>query len=187
MRGGRSLLAAVLAGALAAPWASAQDAAAPEVASAILTLDQERLFLESRFGRAALERERAAGAALEAENARIEQELIAEEQALTDLRKTLPAAEFAARADAFDQKVERIRQEQDAKARDLTRQRDSERQDFLRMAVPVLGELMAEMGAVAIIDKDVIILSLTAIDVTDAAIARLDAAGVDGAPAPDAP
>jgi hypothetical protein len=53
--------------------------------------------------------------------------------------------------------------------------------------VPVLGELMAEMGAVAIIDKDVIILSLTAIDVTDAAIARLDAAGVDGAPAPDAP
>jgi Skp family chaperone for outer membrane proteins len=148
-------------------------------------LDQERFFVDSRFGKAALERERAAIFALEAENARIEQELIAEEQSLTEQRKTLPADEFAALAQAFDIKVEGIRAAQDAKARDLTQQREAERQRFLQVAVPVLGTLMEEKGAVMVLDKSAIILSLTEIDITDEAIARVDQAapGADLPPA----
>lgn len=151
--------------------AGAQDVAAP-----LLTLDQDRFFLESDFGKAAVERERVAGAALEQENKRIEAELVAEEQRLTDERKSLPAAEFSAKAEAFDQKVERIRTEQDAKARKLTDARDADRKAFLQAAVPVLGELLGKKQATAILDKNLVIVSLSAVDVTDEAIAAVNEA-----------
>lgn len=154
------------------------------VLAPVLTLDQERLFVESAFGRASLERERQALRALEEENKRIEAELIAEEQALTELRQTLAPEEFTARADAFDQKVEQIRDAQDAKSEALTSARDADRQAFLQAAIPVLGELLGDRKAVAILDKSMIILSLSAIDVTDEAIARVDAVLATEAPAP---
>lgn len=169
------LLGAVVASAGAVP---AQEASAP-----LLTLDQDRFFLESDFGRAAAERERVATAALEQENKRIEAELVAEEQALTDLRKTLSAEEFTAKADAFDQKVERIRSEQDAKSRQLTQARDKDRQAFLQAAVPVLGELLGKKQATAILDKSLVIVSLSAIDVTDEAIALVNEALAKDEPA----
>lgn len=147
----------------------------PAPVSSILVVDQDRLFTESAFGKATLERERIATLALEAENSKIEAGLIAEEQDLTTRRATLPAEEFAALASAFDDKVERIRFEQDTKSRDLTRAREEDRQAFLRAVVPVLGELMAEKGAVAVLEKSSVILSLTTIDLTDDAIARVDA------------
>jgi hypothetical protein len=55
--------------------------------STILTVDQDRLFVESEFGKSVLAGEAAAAQALEAENSRIEADLIAEEQQLT-LRRT---------------------------------------------------------------------------------------------------
>lgn len=174
-----SALAIALAGPLAA-----QDAAPTVVATTILTLDQDRFFLESSFGKATIAREQEATRILEAENGKIEAELIAEEQDLTNRRPTLPAAEFTTLASAFDAKVERIRGEQDAKARALTQGRDKERQEFLRVAVPVLGELMSEKGAIAILDKTMIILSLSAIDITDEAIAKVDATQAETPAAP---
>ena len=151
--------------------AHAQDVSAP-----LLTLDQDRFFLQSDFGKAVIERERTATAALEQENKRIEAGLVAEEQALTEERKTLPPKEFAAKAEAFDQKVERIRSEQDAKARQLTDTRDDDRKAFLKAAVPVLGELLGRKKATAILDKNLVILSLSAVDVTDEAIEMVNAA-----------
>jgi Skp family chaperone for outer membrane proteins len=142
----------------------------------ILTLDQDRFFLESDFGRAALERERSETAELEQENKRIEDDLIAEEQALTEQRKTLSPEEFAAKADAFDAKVERIRTEQDAKARALTESRDKDRQAFLQAAIPVLGALLGEKRATAIFDKGQVIVALSVIDITDEAIAKVNEA-----------
>ncbi len=151
-------------------------AAAQEPATPILTLDQDRLFLESDFGRTVIERERLASQALEQENRRIEAELVAEEQALTEARSTLSAEEFAARAEAFDAKVVRIRTEQDAKASRLTDGREADRKAFLEVAVPVLGEILGDTGATAILDKGLVILSLSAVDVTDEAIARVNSA-----------
>ena len=103
-------------------------------------------------------------------------QVVAEEQALTELRKTLSAEDFSARAAAFDAKVERIRTEQDAKARLLVERRDEERKEFLQLARPVLGELLGERQATAILDKGLVIASLSSIDITDEAIAKLDAA-----------
>lgn len=169
----------VVAGAFLATQALAQDAS-PQ----LLILDQDRFFLESEFGKAAAERERTAAAALDQENKKIEAELVAEEQALTAERKTLPAEEFAAKAEAFDQKVERIRAEQDTKSRALTLARDEDRKTFLEAAVPVLGELLGEKKAVALLDKNLVIVSLSAIDVTDEAIAMVNAA-LTKPPTPD--
>ena len=151
---------------------TAQDAAA----STLLTIDQERLFVESLFGKAVMAREAAEARSLETENARIEADLIAEEQDLTNRRQTLSSEEFSALAAAFDEKVVRIRSEQDAKARELTRTRDSDRQQFSLAAKPVLDDLLVERKALAIINKSAVIRSLPAIDVTEAAIAKVDAA-----------
>ena len=155
--------------------------------SAIVTLDQERLFSGSAFGKAVIAREAAATRALAAENLNIEQALEAEEKDLTTRRATLQAVEFAALAAAFDVRVEQIRTDQDAKSRAIARRREEDRQRFFQAAVPVLGGLLTERGAVAIVDKGAIILSLSSIDVTEAAIARVDVALGDGANLPPAP
>lgn len=160
-------------------------AAQDGTASSILTIDRERLFVESDFGQAVLAREAASAKALEAENAQIEADLIAEEQDLTDRRATLSAEEFSALAAAFDEKVVRIRAEQDEKVRNLTQLRENDRKAFFRAVVPVLGDLLVERKAVAIFDSSATVLALGTIDVTDAAIAKVDAVLGAGAADPE--
>ncbi len=154
----------------------AGQALAQDVPAPLLTLDQDRFFLQSDFGKAAIERERTSTAALEQENKRIEADLIAEEQALTEERNTLAPKDFAAKAEAFDQKVERIRDEQDTKSRQLAEVRDRDRRAFLQAALPVLGDLLGQKQATAILDKNLVIVSLSAVDVTDEAIAAVNLA-----------
>jgi Skp family chaperone for outer membrane proteins len=166
------LAAAMLAAALLPAPAGAQQAM-PQ--TPILTLDEERLFTGSAFGQRVLAELQAAERALAAENRALEEELVAAERALTEQRPTTAPDVFRSLADAFDARVQRVRQTQDAKARDLARQREVERQRFFEAAVPVLGQLAGEAGAVAILSNQAIVLAFDRIDVTDAAIARLDA------------
>lgn len=160
---------------------AAQDTPALEVPQApVLMVDRNRLLSETLFGKAVEARFKAESESLVAENLRLEQALEAEERDLTDRRATLPAEEFQTLAAAFDAKTEDIRAAQDAKSRAITAKRDEDRQMFLQAAVPVLGELMREAGAVAIFDKDLVILSLRGVDITDEAIARIDEVLGDG-------
>lgn len=165
------------------PAGLAEAPAAPQ----FLLLSQDRLFAESAFGQAALARVEAALRALQAENRRIEADLEAEEKALTEQRQTTAPNAFRQLAEAFDAKVEGIRNAQDAKARTIAQQRETERQRFYEAAVPVLAEMMAEQGAVAILDKGAVVLSFDRIDMTDAAIRRMDAVLGDGSTPPAAP
>jgi Skp family chaperone for outer membrane proteins len=144
------------------------------VPSPILTLDQDRLYNNSAWGKRARAETEAATAALAAENRRIESELTAEERALTDRRPSMTPEVFRAAADEFDARVVDIRASQDKKAVDLTRRRDAERQAFYSAAFPVLGEVLRTRGAVAILDNRAIFLSLDAIDVTDDLVALVD-------------
>ncbi|MCU0827834.1 MAG: OmpH family outer membrane protein [Tabrizicola sp.] len=154
----------------------------------VLVLDQDRLFAESQFGRASLERQQEAAEALEAENSRIEAELAAEEQDLTDKRPQLAAEEFSALARAFDEKVEQIRTDQDAKVRALVDARDADRRTFLSTLLPpVMAEILDTTGAVAILNKADVLVSARAIDVTDEAIARVDRRWAELDPAKTAP
>ncbi len=165
---------------LAAPVALAQQAAAPQ----ILTLDQDRLYGASLYGKALEAKSLAATQALAAENRKIEADLAAEEASLTTKRPTMSADAFSSLADAFDAKVVKIRTEQEAKAERMAADRDAGRKQFFDVAVPILAELMRELGAYAILNHDAVVLSFDSIDVTDRAIAALDARLGDGTAAP---
>ncbi|MGP6086060.1 OmpH family outer membrane protein [Antarctobacter jejuensis] len=159
------------------------------VRSPILVIDFERVFDESAFGRRVnddIERE---GSAIAAENRKIEAELIEEERELTDLRATLPPSEFRALADAFDEKVQRLREEQDAKARALGTRTEEERRRFLSAVQPVIEDLLREAGAAIILERRSVFVAADAIDVTDRAITLIDAeVGAGAAPeTPDPP
>lgn len=191
MRGGgagvgvrSALMAAALA--VATPLAAQVTTPAPTdgpsgTFSSVVMLDRERLFEDSQMGRAILARIEAASAELIAENRRLEAALEAEERSLTDQRAALPPEQFRTLARDFDTKVEDLRVAQEVKSRSVTRMRDTEQQRFFELAVPVLGALMQDLGAVAIIDRSAVILSFDRIDITDQAIARLDAELGDGA------
>jgi Skp family chaperone for outer membrane proteins len=140
----------------------------------VLVVNQDALFEQSAYGRAAQSRLEAASAALVAENREIEAALEAEERSLTDRRATLPPDEFRALAEAFNVKVEGIRKAQDTKSRSITRARDEDRQRFFQAAVPVLADILRESGGLVILDQSQVVLSLDRIDVTDEAIRRLD-------------
>lgn len=144
-------------------------------ASPILTLDQERLFLESVLAKRLSAEIETLRDRLQVENLEIEEQLLAEELALTEQRPGMDPAAFRVLADAFDTKVQGIRAQQDAKALELGRMRDQERQNFLIEIAPVLQAIMRERGALVLLEKRATILSAGAIDITDDAIARINA------------
>jgi Skp family chaperone for outer membrane proteins len=166
---------------------------APAVAQAlgatpqILTLDQDRLYTDSLYGKAMEARALADSRVLAAENRQIEADLAKEEADLTQKRSGMSAADFQALADAFDAKVEKLRTDQAAKADALKAERDAGRKTFFQAAVPVLGDLMHEIGALAILNHDAVVLSFDSIDVTDRAIKALDQKLGDGSTVPQGP
>ncbi|PQO22777.1 outer membrane chaperone Skp [Rhodobacteraceae bacterium WD3A24] len=140
----------------------------------VRTLDQERLFSESQFGQRVRRDVERASRELAAENERLQSELSAEEEELARRRAELAPDEFRALADEFNARVERIRREQEAKARAISQMRESERQQFFEAALPVLTALLRESGAVAILDSRAIFIAVDRIDITEQAIERLD-------------
>ncbi|MFX0544399.1 OmpH family outer membrane protein [Roseovarius sp. S1116L3] len=171
------VLAVVLTGAAPAV-AQAQDVGT--IQSEILVLDPDRLFSGTQVGQRLTDQYQAERDALIANNRELEAELRAEEQALTEARKTMTASEFRAEADAFDDKVRSIRAENDRKARDLERGRELAPLSLMRMAEPILVQVMRDTGGKIILDNRQVLLRADAIDITDIAIARIDAAIGDG-------
>jgi Skp family chaperone for outer membrane proteins len=157
---------------------SAQQLGAPQVP--ILTVSSERLFAESEFGRRIAREIEDQSTVLAAENRRIEAELAAEEQELTEQRPEMDPSSFRELADAFDTKVQAIRDTQDGKARALAQQSDVAQITFLEAARPVLVALMREAGASVILERASVFLSANASDITDLAITRIDAVLGDG-------
>lgn len=144
------------------------------VQSLILTVAPEALYTQSDFGQRIAREIEAESIDIAAENRQIEAELTAEERALTVLRDSLAPAEFRARAEAFDEKVQRLRREQDDKARAVGTRNDEARRALLSAAQPILLQLMVESGAVAILDRRVVLLSVDSVDITEQAILRVN-------------
>ncbi|MDR9484461.1 MULTISPECIES: OmpH family outer membrane protein [Sediminimonas] len=187
--------ALLVAALLVAPATSARAQDDQVVRSPVLAIDPDALFTRSQFGQAFEEQLIEDSRALEAENRRIEGELAAEEQALTEKRPQMSPEEFRDLADAFDTKVQRIRNEQQAKARKLSERGDAARRKFLNAAGPILQRIMQEAGAAVIVDKRTIFMSADIIDVTGLAVERVneaigrgkDLGGSGAGDAPDAP
>ncbi|MEW2916851.1 OmpH family outer membrane protein [Ruegeria sp. ANG10] len=161
--------------------AVAQQLGVPQ--SSVVTLSSERLFAESAFGQRVLREIEAEGVLLGEENERIVAELSQEEKVLTEQRATMTAEEFRPLADAFDEKVQSHREGQRAKLDVLARRSEEARQTFLELARPVLIDLLRESGASIIIERSSVFLSSDRTDITDAAIARINAAIGDGSAA----
>ena len=148
--------------------------------SAVLTVDTERLFSESLFGRRKAAELNAATEELGQENRRIESDLLAEEQSLTQRRPSMSLEDFRAAADAFDARVQAFRTAQDAKELALQQNLTEGRDAFLQAAAPVLGDMMRAAGASVVLDRRTVFLALGNVDITDEAIAAIDAKIGDG-------
>ena len=141
----------------------------------ILTISSDQLYEKSLFGQR-IEREiQAELDALAAENRRIEADLTAEEHALTDKRANMSPTEFRELADAFDERVQNFRSQQEAKLLAVAKKREDARAALLQAARPILVSLMYESGAGAILELSSVLMSDSSINITDRAIARLDA------------
>ena len=190
---------AVLLGLPTARPASAQQTDAPGVAepnlgivqSAILTIDRDLLFRQSLYGKRILAELEVERRRLASEARKVDAALAAEENTLTEQRATLSATEFRTLADAFDAKVKRLREERPAQEQEFTRRFEQERVSYFEKIGAVLGAIVRERGGVVILDRRAILLTTQNIDITDAAIKRIDAQLGDGSlgptNAPDAP
>jgi Skp family chaperone for outer membrane proteins len=182
-------LAAVLVFLLALPVLAQEQTDLPlgQLRSPVLIIDTERVFTGSLFGQRIAAQVQADSEALVTENRRIEAALTEEERSLTIRRPTMDVDAFQVEADAFDERVQGIRRAQDAKQRALQDGIVTGRDQFLQAATPILGQIMQESAAAVILDRRSVFLGIGTIDITDQAIARIDAAIGDGAdlPVPD--
>lgn len=163
---------------------SAQDIAVgnlEQIQSSVLTIDVDALFQGSMFSDTFDARYQQQAEALVAENLKIEAALTEEEKSLTARRPAMAPAAFRAEAEAFATKVEEIRAAQDAKEAALRNSVSTAQQVFIEAVSPILGQMMSERGAVVILDRRSVFLTRSVVDITEAAIARVNAELGDGA------
>lgn len=151
----------------------------PQAPAQVLLIDQDRLFSGSVFGQAVGGVIDRVGRDLSAQNREIEDVLTQEEQRLTELRSSLSIEDFRLRAAEFDARVVEIRSEQDAKSRSLGAYAEAARQRFLEIMGPILIDLVQRSGAEVLMDRRAVIFARDDIDITDEAIAAIDAALAD--------
>ncbi len=142
----------------------------------VLILDKDLLLRDSQLGEALLDDIGEKRQQRITENQAIANELETEEARLTELRQELSVEEFKALADAFDEKVQNIRDEQIAKDVALQREADQIPLQFIEIAAPFLNQLLIKYQAGAIVDRRATLLYNTNLDITAEAIILLDQA-----------
>lgn len=155
--------------------------AKPLAGSPILTVDQEALFAASDWGKRTQRVLEEEGGKIEAENERLAAQLSAEEAKLTEQRGTLDPAEFRKQAEAFDIRATEVRRQRAQVVQELNAWAEADRVAFYRAALPLMGEMMQERGAVAVLDRRTVFVSLDAIDLTQDLVTRLNKDLGDGA------
>lgn len=141
----------------------------------ILTIDRDRLFAGSAWGRRIQAGLTQQGSDLSQENERLVQKFSEEEEELTRLRDTLPAEEFRIRADEFDRRVVEVRRQRDLALQNLQQLSQKQRDTFYEAVMPVIAKLMLERQAAIVLDERVVLIQAQSVDVTDELIARIDA------------
>ncbi|MGY3667519.1 OmpH family outer membrane protein [Marinovum sp. KMM 9989] len=142
--------------------------------SQVLVIDFEEVFQASALGQEIQQEIEDRSRELAQEIAAIDAEMAAEEKALTVKRETLPPEDFRKLADAFDVKVQRLRDEQDEKALSLNRYQADARLRFRQAAIPIVGRMMLESGAVLVIEKRNVLVFNEVIDISQITAETLD-------------
>ena len=178
MRGLRALiLGACLA--IGAGHVSAQTQPV-QLPSSVLIIDTEQVFSGTIYGQRIIAEVQVKTEAQNEENRQIANALTEEEQSIAARRATMTPEAFRAEADAFDEKVVAIRQAQDQKEAEIQAELDALRRAFDDDVRPILGQIMRERGATVMMGRRDVILYFGAIDITDIAIATVDAQLGDG-------
>lgn len=162
--------------AVAISFAGGVSAQVPSEPEPILVVNTERLFAESQFGqdiRADLDQQRLA---LQAENERIVEQLVAEEQDLAARRPDMPVEDFRQEAEAFDRKAVEIRAARDAKDREITAASNEAQSRFNDQVREIVGQVMLDRGGNVVLDSRSVYIALRSVDITEDVIVRLDAA-----------
>ncbi len=172
---------------VATPQLSAAQGTETKMSSPVLTLDFEKLFEQTTWGKRIRAELAQDSRALSNENNQIADSLVEEEKALTERRPTLAPEEFRKLADAFDERATSIRNAQKAKAQALSQKFDDDRQAFFTAAAPLLDQVLAKHNAAVVLDRRVIIRSLAQTDITNDLVALMDAQLGDGSKVEAAP
>ncbi|WP_161635628.1 OmpH family outer membrane protein [Actibacterium mucosum] len=142
--------------------------------SALMVVDYDALLSASEYGRSIIRGIEAQNVALSNENRQIETRLEAEELALTEERETLSAEAFREKAGEFDAKVVALRRQQDEKAQNLARLRDTEQQRFYEEVFPLISQVAARHGIEVVLNKGLVLMSLEGVDRTTEVIDLID-------------
>ncbi|MFV0475933.1 MAG: OmpH family outer membrane protein [Pikeienuella sp.] len=169
---------AALALALAAIPAAAQGTVA------VLIVDRERALSESAPAAGLGAQERAARVALKAELDELRASLEAEEGEIAAMREIAPKEVFEARVRAFDARVREARRESQEKGEALQARFVAARRQLVEALEPVLRELLAETGAVMIVDARSVLAAQPGADMTEEVIRRFNARASVALPPP---
>lgn len=159
---------------------SPAPSAADSLRQAVLTVDQEAMYRQSRWGQRAQADLAARSLQVANDNDTAFAALVADEDALTAARPTLAPEEFRRRAAAFDERVTAVRQEREAARTALQAAAERDRALFFQAAAPVMGRVMAAHSALVVLDQHTVLISDQRIDATAEIIAALDAELGDG-------
>ena len=144
--------------------------------SGILVVDLERAYKTSRFGESMRDAFNSENQSFNEENKVILNRLKDEEIQLTADRTNLSQEEFAVAADAFDMKVQEIRKTRLEKIRLVEESFNLLKPMFFRRVDSFFDELMLEFNATAILEKNSVVRSNDAIDITNLLVERVDQA-----------
>lgn len=168
----RVWLVIVLCIASTASWAQFQTFRA----GSVLVLDETSLLTQSKLGQDILSLEQSEQAEITTAGRLVTEQLEAEEALLTEQRLTLSHEEFRVLADAFNEKVETVRDSEAAvRVAQLTRV-EARRRAFFQFISPQLEGMLRKYGAAAIIDRRYVLLSNPVLDITQELITLLDEA-----------
>ncbi len=147
----------------------------PGESSVVFIVNPERVFSDSDLGARIRDELNELARQAAAENDRITAELVAEEQDLAKRRPDMNIDDFRAEADAFDQRVQQIRADRDAKEREIAQAGQTARANFNEQARDVIGQVLLSRGGVVVLDSRSVYLAVSAVDITQEVIGQMNA------------
>jgi len=147
---------------------------AAQMIQPVLVIDIQVLVSQSKRGQTLIADKAALNTSFQQEGAAIAAALEEEERSLTELRDQMDDAEFLTLAEAFDRKVVRLRQENQAKSQSLNTEIAKLDSAFQAELGPIVAEIMRVRGAGVVLQKRQVFVNGRSVDITEEVIRRMD-------------
>ncbi|WP_298743213.1 OmpH family outer membrane protein [uncultured Brevundimonas sp.] len=161
---------------LTASAASAQDQNFGPAIPGVCVYHHDRLLAQSTAGQSVAAGMQRLGQEVQTELAPFEQFVQGEVQALQQGRSTIPQDQFAQREQALNTRVQEARQLAQTRDNELRYTQAVQLQQIAEAADPVILALYAERGCGILISRETVLRVNPAMDITEAAIQRVNAA-----------